>query len=270
MRSDFHLMLPGERAGAPLLACRLLSEGSGGEVWRVSTTRGHWVFKRRKHRDFAVDLERMLALQNLAADSSVAPRLLSVDPSSGTELGEFATGRSVTPNEFARPVFLLRVAGRMSVLHGLPLPAAWSAQANWYFDVSAHLSARCRAVNNSALSSRLRDLPHLLAASGAGTRANAVLHLDIHAANVRVGTDLILLDWEYAALGDPIWDLASLTATLTLDDSFCGALLAAAGRSHDTSVAQLLAARELFQWLNELWQLSHGPDVVCAGSLPAI
>lgn len=270
MAAEWRAALPGWRAGAPLLACELLGEGSGGDVWRVATPEGDWVVKRRRHADFAVDAARMHALQNFAAEHGIAPRLLAVDPAGGVEVGEFARGRAVTDLEFARPDFLLRVAGRMRRLHAAPWPAAWRARRDWHFDIAAHLDIRLQAAAARWPSERLRELPRLLAASGAGTRADAVLHLDVHASNVLAGQELMLLDWEYASLGDPVWDLASLTAGLPGDHEWLAALLGAAGRAQDCSVEQLLAARQLFQWLNELWQLRHGPDGVCAGSRPAI
>jgi thiamine kinase-like enzyme len=84
-----------------------------------------------------------------------------------------------------------------------------------------------------------------------------LLHLDAHAGNVLATDELCLLDWEYAHLGDPLWDLASLTAPLPLDRALGVVLLRAAGREADSTWEQLRNASELCRLLHELWQLEQ-------------
>jgi hypothetical protein len=60
------------------------------------------------------------------------------------------------------------------------------------------------------------ELCALLAQAREGWRAEAMIHNDLRLDNVLVldgqGRDLVLVDWELAAVGDPCWDVGSLFA----------------------------------------------------------
>ncbi len=264
MTGDWRHLLPGWRPGSVLLECCELGQGSGGEVWRVSTAQGSWVVKQHLHEDIAIDLRRMQELQNLAAQHGLAPRILTIDLGSGTEVAQWLQGVVASADEFARPDYLQRVARRLGELHWIPLPPAWAARDDWQFDILQHLQLRCSRVQarvdaaaRGELALRVRAAPAQLAAIQDQQRPVSLLHLDAHAGNLLAGDALVLLDWEYACLGDPIWDLASLLAPLPVDEPLGLQLIGAAGRAGDTTWQQLQTARELFMLLNELWSLER-------------
>ena len=265
---DWRRCLPGWQPGAPLLACRELGSGSGGDAWRVSTPAGRFVLKQRRHLDSVVDLQRMRALQNLAADHGCAPRMLALDLTAQVELSEWLPGTTPAADELSRPEFLQRVARSLGRLHRIALPRAWQAQTTWHFNIQDQLHDRWTRLrergdfaDRDTIASRIAQIPAWLAILQNGQRPPALLHLDVHAGNLLVADDLWLLDWEYAHLGDPLWDLASLAAPLQWpvpeDEALGLALLQAAGRLADISWEQLRAARELCRLLHELWRLEQ-------------
>jgi thiamine kinase len=261
---DWRRLLPGWRPGGVLLACCELGQGSGGEVWRVSTLQGSWVIKQHLHEDSVIDLRRMQELQNLAAQHGLAPRIVTIDPGSGMEVAQWLPGVVATAADSAQPDYLRRVAQRLGELHRIPVPPAWAARGDWQFDILQHLQLRCSRVQARvdaaayrALALRVRAAPAQVAAIQDRQRQVSLLHLDAHAGNLLACGALVLLDWEYASLGDPIWDLASLLAPLPLDEHLGLQLIQAAGRAGDTTWRQLQAARELFMLLNELWSLER-------------
>lgn len=266
MTGDWRQLVPGWCDGSPLLECCELGQGSGGEVWRVATAQGSWVVKQHLHEDAAIDLRRMQELQNLAARRGLAPRIVSIDLIRGVEVAEWLRGTVATVAEFGQPDYLQRVAQRLGDLHRIPLPRAWLSRADWQFDMLRHLQLRCGRVRartgaaaHGQLALRVRDAAAQVAAVADRRRPLSLLHLDAHAGNLLACGALVLLDWEYACLGDPVWDLASLLAALPLDER-CGLqLLRAAGRHGDTTWPQLRAARELFMLLNELWSVERAP-----------
>ena len=264
MTGDWRHLLPGWRRGSVLLECSELGQGSGGEVWRVATAQGSWVVKQHLHEDAAVDLRRMQELQNLAAQHDLAPRIVAIDLRSGTEVAQWLQGVVATAAEFEKPDYLQRVAQRLGELHRIPVPRAWAARDDWQFDILQHLQLRCGRVQarpdaaaHSQLARRVRAAPALVAALKDRQRLWSLLHLDAHAGNLLAGEALVLLDWEYACLGDPIWDLASLLAPLPVDERLGVHLIGAARRAGDTNWQQLRAARELFMLLNELWSVER-------------
>ncbi len=263
---DWRRLVPGWRSGSPLLECYELGHGSGGEVWRVSTSQGSWVAKQHRHQDAAVDLRRMQELQDLAAQHGLAPRIVTIDLSSRIEISEWLRGVVATGADFAQPAYLQRVAQRLGDLHQIPVPRAWAARADWQFDILRHLQLRWSRVQlraefaaHAQLAVRMREACARVAVIQNRQRPVSLLHLDLHAGNLLAGGAWVLLDWEYAGLGDPIWDLASLLAPLPPDERLGLQLIRAAGRHSDTNWQQLQAARELFVLLNDLWRAERLP-----------
>jgi thiamine kinase-like enzyme len=259
-------LVPGWRSGSPLLECSELGQGSGGEVWRVSTAQGSWVVKQHLHEDSAVDLRRMQELQNLAAQHGLAPRIVTIDLTSGIEVSEWLRGVVATAAEFEQADVLQRVAQRLGDLHRIPVPRAWAARAAWQFDIRHHLQLRWSRLQTRAdvathgqLAPRVHEAIVKAAVMQKRQRPLSLLHLDVHAGNLLACGAWVLLDWEYACLGDPIWDLASLLAPLPVDERLGMQLIRTAGRQSDTNWQELRTARELFMLLNELWRVERVP-----------
>ncbi len=101
----------------------------------------------------------------------------------------------------------------MRRVHALavPLPARQVTPLQWIEIYDAALSRRNTGPNDPALrrtalvrAESLRDLPRA---------AGVVCHSDLHAMNLlQRGDSLILLDWEYAHVTEPLWDLAGWCA----------------------------------------------------------
>jgi len=87
--------------------------------------------------------------------------------------------------------------------------------------------------------------------SGGGTRAPCLVHSDLHGSNLVDGRALWLIDWEYAALADPLHDVASVLAYHPQAAPFAPRLLAALGLAAEPRA--LAAALWLFQLLVHLW-----------------
>jgi aminoglycoside phosphotransferase (APT) family kinase protein len=81
-------------------------------------------------------------------------------------------------------------------------------------------------------------------------------HHDPHLGNV-IGEPGVLIDWEYAALGHPLFDLAFVIEYHGLDDAAGSALLAGwAGPSPAVSLDKLEDFREFVAGINDLWALA--------------
>ena len=125
--------------------------------------------------------------------------------------GAAATGRIAT---LLRRVHALQVPGPPHIL----------SPARWIEIYSAALAERHLDAGDpdlcAAAAARVEQLSRL--APG----ARAVCHSDLHALNlIEQGETLILLDWEYAHVADPLWDLAGWSANNDLDAESQGRLL---------------------------------------------
>jgi thiamine kinase len=100
---------------------------------------------------------------------------------------------------------------------------------------------------------------------------NALCHHDVHAQNLVTDPAgrLWLADWEYAGLGDAVFDLASCASQLRLSAAGTGLLCDQYIRAGGTvELARLDRARWAFDYVQWLWyrgllaSASPGPDAV--------
>jgi thiamine kinase-like enzyme len=102
-----------------------------------------------------------------------------------------------------------------------------------------------------------------LRACGSHERAPTLIHGDLHHSNLIGDKRLYLLDWEYAAVTDPLFDLACLIAYYPRAALHATALLRAAGLERDASLEMLEHATWVYVLLSYLWyrarRLDHAP-----------
>jgi thiamine kinase-like enzyme len=89
-------------------------------------------------------------------------------------------------------------------------PADWIA----HYTGAATRRAAAQAGMQSASSAGLRDAVNarLEELAGFPTAHPVLCHSDVHRLNLAAGERLVLLDWEYAHVSDPYWDLAAWIA----------------------------------------------------------
>jgi aminoglycoside phosphotransferase (APT) family kinase protein len=223
-------------------------------------------------RDLGLELDRDWECRVLecAAAAGLAPQVECCLPEQGILVLEWLTGRAWTPAEIRRPRRIDAMAALLRRVHSLPLPrpARTGSPAAWIAGYAAALTRReagralpsatgPAAPRGAALSRAAQACLERLAAIGA---APAVLcHGDLHRLNVAAGPRLKLLDWEYAHVTDPFWDLAGWIANNDWDEGCAVRLL----RSYlQRPAAPEEAARlELLVWLYDyvclLWSELH-------------
>jgi len=81
-------------------------------------------------------------------------------------------------------------------------------------------------------------------------------HNDVHALNIVDDGDLRLIDWEYAGLGSPLFDLASVCVYQHYDPAQRAQLLTA--YAGNVEAEGLERACELFDYIRELWMTVRG------------
>src|SRR5215470_647387 len=166
----------------------------------------------------------------LAASIGLAPELLHLDPQSGLMLTRFiAGGVALEAADLRRPgplrdaVGLLRrlhdsglaFAGRMELFPKLDQYIALAARAGWPAGLDL-MPVRRRA--DPARIALERSAPPFVP-----SHVDPVAHNFVRA---RDGA-LYLIDWEYAAMAEPLWDLAAIAIEAELDAALEEVLLAA-------------------------------------------
>jgi thiamine kinase-like enzyme len=200
--------------GTGAIEIQALTNGLTGETYRVQRDGVTYALKAATpHRaDFGLNLAWEAQVLESAGSSGLAPPLVFCDLER-TVLSRWVVGRSWSPPEVMQAANITKIAALLRRVHALsvPLPARIMSPMSWIRVYGAALSRHSRGAADGSLrtaaESRLQQLAELPAAAG------VVCHSDLHAMNlIEVDETLILLDWEYAHVSDPLWDLAGWAA----------------------------------------------------------
>jgi thiamine kinase-like enzyme len=154
------------------------------------------------------------------AGLGVGPEVLAFVPEEGALLTRFVPGRCLTAEESRKPEVLERIIDAIHRYHrGPAFPGRFSP-----FDTVRryHKLARERGVRFPArLSNALKFMDRIEKALGPLNRRRPC-HNDLLPANfIDQGDSVKILDWEYAGMGDPYFDLGNLAANQELTAEGC-------------------------------------------------
>lgn len=219
-----------EWRGLPIAATPL-DGGITNRAWRLHV--GGDAFFARVSAESAgllgIERESERACAGIAAGLGIAPEVVHCSTDLGVLITRFVDGRVMTPSALAVPRALQALAQSIRLLHrGPPFSRPFSpfAAVRSYARLSGERSltlppgsGKALGLNNT-LARALSPPPHPLPC-----------HNDLVPENVvrdRSGR-LWIVDWEYAGMGDPFFDLGIVAAYLELEDEGCARLLAAYG-----------------------------------------
>ncbi len=155
----------------------------------------------------------------LAGQAGIGPVLIYADPETGTMVSEWVDGSPLTASTVRQDSRVVeRVAGALAMLHrsGLSFPRHFHAFAivnRYQRSVSASGQAACPwpapvtdaldKVRRSLSDARYEEVP---------SHCDPVPHNFLD-----TGERIVLVDWEYAGMNDPAWDLAYFALESGLD-----------------------------------------------------
>lgn len=243
-------------AAAQLRMQRLAGDGIDG-TWLIEASDYRAVLRLRDpgRRIPAVDRHRELLAQERAAAAGLAPAVLAADPDAGWLLMEFVAAEPWSEQDFGNRERLLALGAQLRRLHALPPPAAAPFDAQAIARGQLALLGQAGATVEEEVLARaaeLRDLQAEIQSLG----SLALNHGDLAAANV-LGARCCLIDWEYAQLTDPSYDLACLLEYHPQSQPHLEVLLHAAGQADAGARRRLAFQRRLFRVLQELWQAAQ-------------
>ncbi|CCQ72678.1 choline/ethanolamine kinase family protein [Magnetospira sp. QH-2] len=172
-------------------------------------------------RNQRIDRTRELANAEAAASCAVGPKVLYASAADGTMVTPWIDGMIPGEDDFRDPDLIGKAAAVLRRLHCSAATFSGELPPLVFLDNQERRIQK----RNLDIPDDLRSLtPHLRTMrSWVDTHPgqSAPCHLDPIAANmVDTGQRIVLLDWEYSAVCDPIWDLANLGARndFTADD----------------------------------------------------
>jgi thiamine kinase len=231
-----------------------LSDGPTNSSYLLELTGAQYVLRLDKPDAVKLGLNRSneKRICRAVADAGLAPEPIYFDPAAGVYLRHFVPGRSWETSDLASPDQMARLARLLRLLHALPPIGA-------AFDPLA--AARRYAAKSGRARSRsiLRRSETLMQQITADSARSALCHNDLVCQNVLEGERLMLIDWEYAGIGDPYFDLAVVVRHHKLDkESMRRFLEAYLERSADAQEIGFLGQHcDFYTCLLDLWQQIH-------------
>jgi thiamine kinase len=194
-------------------------------------------------------LDAEAAILHLVAAAGLAPAVVRCDPAARLLVTRWIDARGGATGITA-PHSLEQVGEAMARLHALHVPAHLR---HVRFGEQACLLES--ALPASALRADFTAVATAVFARLDTERALVLCHHDIHSQNIIIdaGHRLWLVDWEYAGLGAPIFDLASFTCQADLSPmatrALCSAYVRAGGTVEQERLALACWAFDYVQWL---------------------
>lgn len=249
--------VPGATSGAPP-EVRALTGGLMSRSFLVATSEGRYVLRLGTTYDTLLAIDRRVetAVQRLAAAAQVAPRVVHADVASGLLIAEYVEGRSWSAADFADPGQIDRLGARLAKLQAIDVRATPGLALLDPVALARGYAGRIGAVapgEQEQLAQLLAESERRSQDSGASDRRPVLAHSDLHGSNLVDGGPLWLIDWEYAALADPLHDVACVLAYYPQAAPHAARLLAALGLERAATPGALEAAVWLFQLLVFLW-----------------
>jgi aminoglycoside phosphotransferase (APT) family kinase protein len=192
-----------------------IGKGPTSESYRIVRDGAAYALKVAADPPFDPDLDFAWEARVLerAGGARLAPPVVYCDSGLAVMLTRWVAGRSWSPREALLPANIHRIAELLRRVHALavPSPARVMSPMAWADAYGAALSRRTSHASDptlrAAAASRWDALAKLPGVAG------VVCHSDLHRLNVIEDDEsLTLLDWEYAHVSDPLWDLAGWSA----------------------------------------------------------
>lgn len=222
-------------------------------AWRASAsgTQNFVRLARAGTEALGANLKAEADILHLVSDAGLAPAVLRCDPQRRLLVTRWIEPRPCGP-DIAHPESRQLVAAAMARLHRLRVPRELRGV---NFAVQSRLLEA--ALPASASSVELAADAEAVFARLAHSRCvPALCHHDVHEQNVVIDSAhrLWLVDWEYAGLGDPVFDLASFASQCDLSPeatrSLCSDYALAGGQVEQ---GRLELARWAFDYVQWLW-----------------
>lgn len=245
--------LPGMQRGCVV---ERLANGPTNSTYRVAANGAQFVLRLDKPEALPLGLDRAneRIVSAAAAAAGLTPAYSYFDLGSGVCLRPFIAGRSLRREDLINAQTLERLAGVLKQLHALPPlggPFDPAAAARRYATAAPSPEAERLAERTAGLAADIRRYP----------APSSICHNDLVAENVlQTERGILIIDWEYAAVGDPFFDLAVVVRHHELGGSQAALFLNAYLRRPPTEAEshRFDLQCHLYEALLALWNLRVG------------
>jgi thiamine kinase-like enzyme len=233
--------------------------------YRVELDDSQVVVLRVPGRDTAllgIDRSVEVLANRLAAEAGVAPAVLAVIAEHGCQVTRFVAARAIPADELAEEPMLAKVVSALKRVHA----AGRVGSAFHHFEVidGYHRQASARGVSEPFDFATAWEVVQRFA-EARPFRPSVLGHNDLLNANFLYDGSVWILDWEYAGMADPLFDLANLSANNQFSPQACERLL---GHYFGEVSEAALGTLGLMQLVSELREAMWGVVQLAISELP--
>lgn len=200
--------------------------------------------------DTIVDRRAEAANARAAAAAGIGPEVLYADPGSAVLLTRLIDGVTMSREGFREPGAVARAALALRRLHATD--ARFAGRLDPFAALTGYVAAleRLGAPLPDGCAAALAEAAPVGPALAAHPPAPAPCHVDPVPENfIDAGASMYLIDYEYAAMADPMWDLAYFAVEAALDAAREAALI---GAYLDGAPAAMVARVALYKPICDL------------------
>ncbi|HEV2702648.1 MAG TPA: phosphotransferase [Steroidobacteraceae bacterium] len=234
---------------------QVLSGGAANATYRVQTGKGRYVVRLHEPYvlDLGVDRRREAVLHAAAAAAGLASRIVAADPQGRYLVTQFLDGQPWQAADFEDATRLRALAGSLRALHSLPAPVVPPLDVAMLLQRHVTQVAAQDAAAVQDLLPQVARARDILARQGNAGRPACIIHGDLTHSNVIGAGEPQLIDWEYAAVTDPLTDLACLVAYYPQAMGHGAELLRHCGLAESASLPELEELAGIYRLLSNLW-----------------
>jgi thiamine kinase len=240
---------------AQVMSVEILRDGLTNDSWLVRTTSDAVVVRMSNPQAQALQVDRRAEARilEIVRQAGIGPEVLLCDIKRHLLVTRYlgATCSAADLHDRAR---IARLGALLLRLHSLPVPADVE-RIDWSTVLAGYMTTLATLGRTAALDPDARARAQALALELESTSTTRCLcHNDVHYLNLIDADGLRLLDWEYAGIGDPYFDLASVAFYNDFDVEERGTLLRAYRGDFDAKELERLAkACIVFEYVHDLW-----------------
>lgn len=247
-----------EIAPQAIRSAERIEHGLTNQNWIVRVGQRSAVVRLNSAHSSSLGIDRHSEAQVLrvAAHAGLGPRVLKCDLHEDVLITEVLPGSPWSMEYACSTVGIARLAGLLRDVHAMSISDGIAR-----VDALSVVESYWATLDRAGLSGLAGSAEQRACAVEIGWRLRSdvrprLCHNDVHHLNLMDdGSRVRLLDWEYAGLGDPFFDLAGVCCYHEYEAEQCEQLLQHyLGRSDPTATERLQSARWMFDYIRELWE----------------
>jgi thiamine kinase-like enzyme len=199
-----------------------------------------------------IDRRAEVAAARMAADIGVGPEVVTVVEPEGYLVTRFIAGEAIPPERMRTTEFIERLAPRLRAIHGAaPIPSRFNAHRVVETYASTAAQRGVQVPDDFGWAKEIADAIE----RARGPQRQVPCHDDLLNANFIWAQDQVwIVDWEYAGMGDRIFDLGNLSVKHDFDLAQDEALVSAYfGRMDPAELASVRLMRFMGAFFEAMW-----------------